>query len=207
MLIGSKPILRQCGLRGLLHRFASPQGPSRRSSNYEARDNDDPHRRIIGNREIVCHGMNGNPTYIDSWDYPFPAIRYRECTPELMALREKERGDWRKLTIGEKKCLYRASFRQTFSELQAPNSDWKCIIGVVLMGISLSFWLHLFIHHKVQVKWPESFSTENRIAQYYRQVDLNMQPFSGVYRPPGAELRIHAKNKSMLKKAHEDETN
>lgn len=37
----------------------------------------------IGTREIVGFGFNGLPTYVDRVDFPFPAIRFREETPEI----------------------------------------------------------------------------------------------------------------------------
>lgn len=37
----------------------------------------------IGTREIVGHGWNSFPTYADRNDYPFPAIRWREETPDI----------------------------------------------------------------------------------------------------------------------------
>jgi hypothetical protein len=37
----------------------------------------------IGNREVVGFGINGQPTYIDRVDFPMPAIRYKEVTPDL----------------------------------------------------------------------------------------------------------------------------
>lgn len=60
------------------------------------------------------------------------------------ALREKEKGDWKKLSIEEKKALYRASFRQTFSEMEAPTGEWKGIIGLSCILISTGIWLYLY---------------------------------------------------------------
>lgn len=37
----------------------------------------------IGTREIVGFGWNGLPSYVDRTDFPFPAIRWREETPEI----------------------------------------------------------------------------------------------------------------------------
>jgi cytochrome c oxidase subunit 4 len=37
----------------------------------------------IGNREVVGHGFNGEASYIDRADYPFPAVRFREPTAEF----------------------------------------------------------------------------------------------------------------------------
>ncbi|XP_024937698.1 cytochrome c oxidase subunit 4 isoform 1, mitochondrial-like [Cephus cinctus] len=144
----------------------------------------------IGNREVVGFGMNGTYSYLDRVDFPFPAIRFRRSTPELMALREKERGDWRKLSIAEKKCLYRSSFCQTFAEIEASMGEWKSILGWTLFHIGLALWLWIIIHIFVHNEAPASFSPESRIQQYYRQVAINNQPFSGNYRPPGAELRV-----------------
>jgi hypothetical protein len=33
--------------------------------------------------------------------------RFREDTPEILKVKEKEKGDWKKLSIDEKKLLYR----------------------------------------------------------------------------------------------------
>ncbi|GIY17605.1 hypothetical protein CEXT_778241 [Caerostris extrusa] len=60
-------------------------------------------RARIGNRDVVGFGINGEYTYIDRVDYPMPAIRFRENSAESKALREKEKGDWKKLTLDEKK--------------------------------------------------------------------------------------------------------
>lgn len=54
---------------------------------------------VHGKREVVGYGFNGNPVYVDRVDFPMPAIRWKETTPEIAALREKEKGDWKKLTI------------------------------------------------------------------------------------------------------------
>ena len=63
------------------------------------------HRRTLmtGNRDIVGFGFNGHPTYIDRAEFPMPAVRFKENTAEVLALRQKETGDWSKLSIDEKK--------------------------------------------------------------------------------------------------------
>lgn len=38
----------------------------------------------IGSREVVGFGFNGSPSYIDRVDFPMPAIRFRENTPDIM---------------------------------------------------------------------------------------------------------------------------
>merc|ERR1712107_606768 len=68
------------------------------------------------------YGASGEVTYIDSVMAPFPAIRFKEDKGEIAALRTKEQGYWKKLTVEEKKALYRASFCQTLAEV---GSHWR----------------------------------------------------------------------------------
>ena len=56
-----------------------------------------------GNRDIVGYGFNGNPVYMDRVEFPAPAIRFKENTSDVLALREKEMGDWNSLSLDEKK--------------------------------------------------------------------------------------------------------
>ena len=99
----------------------------------------------IGKREVVGYGMNGEETYIDNWAFPFPAIRFKEDTDEILKLREKEKGDWKKLTLHEKKELYRSSFCQTLVEVRAPTGEWKPILGLTLIAISLGMWMMIWV--------------------------------------------------------------
>lgn len=43
----------------------------------------------IGSRDIVGFGWNGLPTYADRSDFPLPAIRWREETPEITVEKSK----------------------------------------------------------------------------------------------------------------------
>lgn len=38
----------------------------------------------VGNREVVGQGSNGQINYIDREDYPFPAVRFRPPTPDVL---------------------------------------------------------------------------------------------------------------------------
>lgn len=100
----------------------------------------------LGKRDIVGHGWNGQASYEDRVDYPMPAIRFQEATPEIKALREKEKGDWKKLSIQEKKALYRHSFCQTFSEFKAGSGEWKKHLGIAFIMISLGIWTSVLMH-------------------------------------------------------------
>lgn len=56
----------------------------------------------------------------------------------LQALREKEKGDWKKLSLDEKKQLYRASFCQTLVEVEAPTGEWKAVFGWAMVWASVA---------------------------------------------------------------------
>jgi hypothetical protein len=57
----------------------------------------------IGNREIVGYGLKGKPEYFDTVMFPCPSIRWEADTPEIAELRKKEKGDWKQLSVAEKK--------------------------------------------------------------------------------------------------------
>lgn len=40
-------------------------------------------RAMIGKREIVGYGFNGQPNYLDRPDFPMPAIRWKEPTADI----------------------------------------------------------------------------------------------------------------------------
>ncbi|KAL1488035.1 hypothetical protein ABEB36_015408 [Hypothenemus hampei] len=137
-------------------------------------------RKMLGKREIVGYGYNGEPNYVDRVDFPLPAIRWKEPNADILALREKEKGDWKQLSIEEKKALYRASFRQTFAEFKAPTGEWKGTIGMTLVIVSLAIWTFFGLKTFVYPPLPDSFKPENRAAQLRRIIDLQMNPVEGI---------------------------
>jgi len=138
------------------------------------------YRVKIGKREVVGYGINGEPSYVDHVMMPFPAIRFREDTPDVTALKEKEKGDWKKLSIEDKKTLYRASFCQTFAEMRAPTGEWKSILGIVLGGVALSWWMYIWVKAFVYPPLPKSMSLESRQAQLRRMIDLRVDAIDGI---------------------------
>lgn len=38
----------------------------------------------VGNREVVGYGWNGEPNYGDRVTFPFPSIRYKEPTQDIL---------------------------------------------------------------------------------------------------------------------------
>ncbi|KAF2883482.1 hypothetical protein ILUMI_22691 [Ignelater luminosus] len=146
------------------------------------KDEDEWIRKRIGNREIVGYGTNGEPEYVDRVDYPFPSLRWKPPYPEIQALREKEKGDWRLLSIEEKKALYRANFRQTFAEFLAPTGDWMGIVGVALILTSIGIWLYMLLkkYVYVQTPMPKSLSFNSQQAQCARMLQLRTNPCTGL---------------------------
>ncbi|THK33207.1 cytochrome c oxidase subunit 4 isoform 1, mitochondrial [Diachasma alloeum] len=145
-------------------------------------DDEPPLRYKIGKREIVGYGLNGTESYLDLEECPMPAIRYKEVTPEIQILREREKGDWKKLTIQEKKDLYRASFCQTFVEMDAPTGEWKLILAGVCTGVGIALLLFTCIKKFVYSPLPVTFDQEHQTAQYERMRQLDMNPIHGMNR-------------------------
>ncbi|KAK2148273.1 hypothetical protein LSH36_506g02050 [Paralvinella palmiformis] len=135
----------------------------------------------IGKREIVGFGWNGLPTYVDRCEFPFPSIRFKETTPEILALREKEKGDWKKLSVEEKKALYRSSFCQTFAEFDdAPTGEWKSIIGLALMGIVVTGWCLIAVHQMAYDRLPVTITEEWKEKMVEHMVRQGQNPLQGV---------------------------
>jgi len=136
---------------------------------------------LIGNREIVGYGANGEATYLESVMHPFPAIRFKEDVGEIQALREKEKGDWKRMTVEEKKTLYRASFCQTLTEIEAPDGEWKKILAGVLVGVSLGMWCFMFVGAFAYDELPSTITDEEKVkAQIDRMIALRVNPIEGL---------------------------
>ncbi|XP_026318306.1 cytochrome c oxidase subunit 4 isoform 1, mitochondrial-like isoform X1 [Hyposmocoma kahamanoa] len=133
-----------------------------------------------GNREVVGFGINGTNAYKDDSAFPFPAIRFKENTFDLVAIKEREKCDWRVLCCEEKKALYRMSFCQTFAEFQHNTGTWKLILGTVLFLTSLGFWCMMFSHYYIYEPLPISLSTMSQKAQLRRMIELRVNPVDGI---------------------------
>ena len=65
----------------------------------------------------------------------------------MLALRQKERGDWAAMTLEDKRALYRASFRMTYAEMGAPTGEWKSVVAGVLLGLSITGWMLIWMKY------------------------------------------------------------
>lgn len=136
-------------------------------------------RRLSGKREYVGFGVNGAPLYVDLVAFPMPAIRFQEPTPEILALRKKEEGDWKNLSKEEIQKLYRYSFCRTFAEIKAPTGEWKLHIGVAIWCCAISLLLTYAVI-VYQQDLPITFSEERRQAQLKRMIALEANPINGL---------------------------
>jgi len=138
-------------------------------------------RVLIGKREIVGYGTTGEANYMDNVMAPFPAIRFKEDSGEIIALRVKEKGDWKKMTKEEKKVLYRASFCQTLVEVEAPTGEWKSVLGIILMGASIGMWGYMWMKGYVYGELPDTMTNEEKKkAQIERMIALRVNPIEGL---------------------------
>lgn len=73
---------------------------------------------------------------MDRPEFPLPAVRFGENTKEVLALREKEKGDWKNLSLDEKKkCNYliMSSFNiSPICELSSWNSFFSTFSQLIL---------------------------------------------------------------------------
>jgi len=140
-----------------------------------------PIKTSIGNRDVVGFGMNGEESYCDNVNAPFPAIRFKEETAEIAKIRIKEQGDWKKMTLEEKKALYRHSFCQTLCELQEPTGEWKKICGISLFFMSLAVWGVIWLKMVVYDYQPKTVTDEEHVkAAVKRMIDMRVNPIQGM---------------------------
>jgi len=145
-----------------------------------------PHRDVtIGNREIVGFGINGKSIYQDDVHVPFPSIRFKERTN--VKLLEKEKGDWKKLTIEEKKDLYRQTFGNTFAEINTPIHHQGADLGKgiwLTVGIIygyIIFYLWLYKPNRGKAPPDSPWNTDEWLAaNVQKMLDLENQPITGI---------------------------
>lgn len=137
------------------------------------------YRLRIGNREVVGPSISGQEEYYDRVDNPCPPIRYKPPSQEFDALREKEKGDWRSLSVADKKKLYRFNYCQTFKEMEAPHPETKRIFGNVMLLLSVPILLFTVMKKTVFPPLPDSMSDQGKkqVVRWY--IDARVDPLDG----------------------------
>ncbi|XP_013113958.2 cytochrome c oxidase subunit 4 isoform 1, mitochondrial-like [Stomoxys calcitrans] len=106
-------------------------------------------------------------------------ICFRESDATICALREKEKGDWKKLSKEDVKTLYRYSFCQTFAEFKAPTGEWKMHLGIGLWACAVGLLFSTFVSNWYG-ELPETFNEDRRQAQLKRMIALEINPIDGL---------------------------
>lgn len=137
------------------------------------------YKYFIGNREVVGPSWTTKDLYYDRVEHPLPPITFREPTQEVMALREKEKGDWKKLTIDEKKTLYRHNFCQTMAEMEAPRYETRRVVGAALTLMMLPICLYAIVKKTLFPPLPDTLSDQGKknIVRFY--IDARVEPQEG----------------------------
>ena len=85
------------------------------------------------------------------------------------------------MTKEEKKALYRASFCQTLVEVEAPTGEWKSILGLCLIGISIGIWGYMWMKKFVYSSLPDTITDEEKVkAQIDRMIAIRVNPVEGL---------------------------
>jgi len=136
----------------------------------------------IGDREIVGWGQTGVENYIDREDKPYPAIRWKEPhAPGVPELRQKELGDWKLMTLEEKKELYRASFCQTLVEYMSNDKGrWKKVLGIVFIGLGVSLWFWFWNQLYCKGNLPNSLDREGMLLRLKYEIASRFNPIQGI---------------------------
>lgn len=107
---------------------------------------------------------NINENFYESMITPLPPKPRLNCTtPELKALKEKEKADWKNLTPEDMKQLYNAFFGMTVADMERKDDLWKSIVGVVLTMCGLALFIHLFIHTFINPPYPSTVVDQEHI--------------------------------------------
>jgi cytochrome c oxidase subunit 4 len=132
------------------------------------------------NREVVGYGHAGNSGYTDRLDHWYPCVRFQESNPKYLTLHEKEQGDWKNLTVEDRKYLYRHSFRQTYSEFMVPMGYWKPGVALYFYSIGLVFVFVFIFHRFMSPIIPPTYTQQYKEYALQRQIDQHSEPLDGV---------------------------
>ncbi|KAG8193298.1 hypothetical protein JTE90_003785 [Oedothorax gibbosus] len=83
--------------------------------------------------------LTSSPSFVhDAEEEQQPSIATSNTGFELQNLKQREKGDWKKLTLEEKQALYRMSFSQPFHVLDQPANEWKLILAGTFTAMGLT---------------------------------------------------------------------
>ncbi|KAL7673463.1 hypothetical protein ACOME3_008319 [Neoechinorhynchus agilis] len=137
----------------------------------------------IGAREILCKTSHARVGYWDDPREPCAEVRYGLDTPEMRELKQKERDShWSELSLDEKRRLYRHSFRQTISEITAPNYEWIWVSGVTLILISICIIANGIVRKTSMIDYTNAPPRDEEMQKKYliRTIQQGQNKITGI---------------------------
>ncbi|XP_075694409.1 cytochrome c oxidase subunit 4 isoform 1, mitochondrial [Rhinoderma darwinii] len=148
--------------------------------------------RLLGRRALsTSAGLQGHagvaipeytlPRYNDNRSIPLPEVSYlKDLTPELKALKEKEKGLWDSLSAQEKLQLYSIKFNQTYANMNKGSNQWKTVIGGTLIVIGFTAFIIMWQRKYVFGEIPHTLSDDWIAMQTKRMLDMRINPVEGI---------------------------
>ena len=157
-----------------------------------------------GNRDVVGFGVNGVPDYFDREDIPCPGVRWAANTNEVVLLHEKAHGDWRKLSLEQKK----ARTPHSAYSLHSVHSHYACFptpLNARLFERRTIFHSHGF-HFlcSVQSEFSADVRRDGRADRYleahtvHRALDLGGRPLLSSLSPSLWYVFHHSSSMSSI---------
>lgn len=138
------------------------------------------YRQKIGNREVVGPSASGQEVYYDRIDVICPPIKWKPPSELMSKLQAMEKGDWRKMSIADKKQLYRLNFCQTLKEVEAPSYTFRRVLGATLLALCPP--ILAFVALKLTVFPPpiEAYSDQAKKQLVRFMIDSRAEPMDGI---------------------------
>ncbi|XP_056381485.1 cytochrome c oxidase subunit 4 isoform 1, mitochondrial [Hyla sarda] len=120
------------------------------------------------------------PKYHDNRSVPLPEVSFLgELSPELKALKEKEKGAWASLSAQEKVELYRIKFNQTYADMNKGSNEWKTVFGATLFIVGFTSLIIIWQRKYVFGELPHTLSDDWVAKQTKRMLDMRINPIEG----------------------------
>lgn len=153
--------------------------------------------RVVGRRPVHLSAItkvdNGNfypPTKGDdpniNYDFfetpynPLPLVpRTIGFDGEMKVLKEKEKGDWKNLSLEERMDLYNMYFSKSMADMNRETDEHKSVYGAVAILMGFGFFMYWFTNKFVLPPPPRSTDPEWCYASIKRQLQLHSDPITG----------------------------
>jgi len=120
--------------------------------------------------------------YEDRIEHPAPKVKFLEdfeLSSEMKALRLKEAGDWKVLSVAEKQQLYRLSFHRSYSEMLNPKYRWSGMIGECLIITAVTLVIFALQKSFVRPDPPRTLAPEWQADQKKYEIAIRNGPITG----------------------------